>query len=245
MSMNPFKKTTAPSVAPARAAFNAQRRAHAEKEQERRTAIEEAGRMQGHLATRAAVAGKVASLRAAIDESVAATFLSNAEPPADLEERKRELAEQEHELQTWAPIARGAEIAHRRFAATVADRTREVQELAKPIQRLAHPVFADDELVALAAEFREREEAFRDVYRRVFVIATAADKLAMALRLGEFRGSEAYSELHISRPTHTAYVRGTTDPGTADREHWADLRALDAEADKLINDLLNSEAAEE
>jgi hypothetical protein len=236
------RKPAAPDVTPNRTAFDAARRAYLEKAKERLAVLQKAGEMQRHTRAADAAAAKVAALRADVDAGVAAALLDGA-PAPDLEDRKRDLAAAEKDAAQWVPIARAADIAHRRFSTEVADLTRQEQELYAPIKQLAHPVFYEDELAALATDFREKEEAFREVHRRVFVMARAADKLAQQCGVGLFRGSAEYDFLHITRPAHPDYWRGSKDPWTIKLQADAAAVALDREADALIHELLTSEPA--
>jgi hypothetical protein len=244
--IKPFKKTPPVATAPARARYNEHKRTIAAAQQARLDALNEASRMQSHITAGAALATKVETLRAAVDEAVAAAFVSGAALPADLEAKKNELAAAEAELASWQPISRGAEIAHRRLSTVVAERTREAQELTKSLPRVAHAVLAEDQLAALAAEFLEKEQALREVHRRVFVIARAADKLAVSEQLGDFRDSATFLDLFVSRPAHPAFRRFPNDPNPT-VEHQASVAdnvALDREADLLVNDLLYGEGAD-
>jgi hypothetical protein len=232
-----FRKAAAPEPTPNRSAFIEARRAYTAKAQERLALIEKMGELQRHTRAADAAAAKVAALRADVDAGVAATLLDGA-PAPDMEDRKRALAAAEQESAEWVPIARAADVAHRRFAAQASELTRQEQELYAPIRQLAHAIFYDDLLVDLVSEFREAEEKLRAVHRRVFTVARAADHLAQQCGVGLFRDSGRYTELHVSRPAHDAYWRGSRDPWTVVQEERADHMALDAEADQLIHDLL-------
>jgi hypothetical protein len=241
--MNPlsaFKKPAPPAASPARAAFRAQMAAHRAKERQRLKVLAQDAATAGHREASDAAIARVATLRAAIDQAIADSVYGDGAAP-DLDARRRELAEAEAEAERLAPIARVAEIGHRRFTSQAAELTREVQALSAPIPRLLHAALFDDALDELAAEFREKEEAFREVHRRVFIRALAADKLAMVHQLSVFRDSGTYLALHISAPSHPAYQRGPADGWQAKLARDADVQALDAEADALINQMLTEE----
>jgi hypothetical protein len=235
-------KPAEPTVTPARAAFIEARRAYTAKAQERLALIEKMNELQRHTKAADAAAAKVAALRADVDAGVAAALLDGA-PAPDLEDRKRALAAAEKESAELAPLARAADVAHRRFATEAAELTRQEQELYAPIKQLAYAIFYDDLLVELVTDFREAEEKLRAVHRRVFMVARAADKLAQQCGIGQFRDSGRYQEIFVSRPAHDAYWRGSHDPWTVVQEEKADAMALDLEADQLIHNLLTSEPA--
>ena len=182
------RKPAAPEVTPARSAFDAARRAHTAKAQERLALIEKMNELQRHTRAADAAAAKVAALRADVDAGIAAALLDGA-PAADLEDRKRALAIAEQESAEWVPVARAADVAHRRFATQASELTRQEQELYAPIKQLAHAIFYDDLLLDLVSEFREAEEKLRAVHRRVFTVARAADHLAQQCEVGLFRDS--------------------------------------------------------
>jgi hypothetical protein len=101
----------------------------------------------------------------------------------------------------------------------------------------------EDELAApaLVAEFLAKEVAFRDVHRRVFMNAFAADKIASETLIRPFVGSGGYDALNITRPDHVAFRTEALLPEVALRARLDDGRALERDADELAHRLRNME----
>jgi hypothetical protein len=238
--MNPlaiFKKPA--QTGPARAAFKEQMRAYLGKLKQREQINTQDAVTRAHREAADAAAAKVQTLLTTIDQMLADHIYGDAEAP-ELEARRSEFIAAQREAERLAPLARAADLAHRRFAAQSTALVNEANAIYQPMPRLLHAALLE-ELEEDAVAFREMEEAFRARHRATFVKVAAADRLAMAHQLGLFTGWGLYGDLHVSRPNLPSYHRGSQDPWTNQQEHDHSLRTLDAEADALINKMLNAE----
>jgi len=156
------------------------------------------------IATADATAAKIATLTDEIDSAKAdATYNGLAPPETQAQEKQLEHAQQLYKRQVDA--ARAAARIHERCAADLAKLNAVLSEHARHTTRLLWTALREEELVGLATEFLEKEQAFLAVHKRAFAAALAVDTISREQAFGQFVGSGNIADLHISRPSHPAF----------------------------------------
>jgi hypothetical protein len=187
----------------------------------------------------------VERLKAEIEQALAQAEIDGL-PAPDVRQKDRDLAEAEQTYKQLAAESRGSKAVR----TLCTEKTRQLQaertELNRKTQSLLHATVVHDEMLApeLVAEFVAKEAAFRDVHRRVFMNAVAADKIAATEMIRPFVGSGLYNVLQITRPDHPAYPVSRIEalmPQAAELARYEDRQLLEREAGELIERLRNME----
>jgi len=231
MALSIFKKPTEPTpvIGPARAA-HVEMRTRLRKLNDARLALgEKIGAAHGDITAAQGHHANVESLQEAIDFGVA--------DQVDVSKERAALAALQKDTPAVDEKARVAGHLLRRYAAESDDIALKVKELQPEAARLLHTAVVE-EMVSLKDEFFAAEQAFRDVHRRVFACAIAADRLAVENRLGQFCGSQWFDELHITRPDHAAFDLGLL-PEQAQALRVADAKQTARNAEALVASLLS------
>lgn len=188
------------------------------------------------IATADATAARIATLTDEIDRCKADAAYTGEEPPdTRAQEKQLDHARQLYKKQT--DIARAAARIRDRCGADLARLNAMLSGHASQTQRLLWITLREEELAGLAAEFHEKEAAFLAVHQRAFAAALAVDTISKEQGFGQFVRSGNIIDLHISRPTHEAFVPTplTPEQTLAARKEYLNEVAMGAEA--LVADL--------
>jgi uncharacterized membrane protein len=235
----PLKKP-APAVNPQRAALDANLRAIIDARAKLAPITEKDRAAQADIAAADEAEQRVATLRGEIDQLVADAQYAGA-PPPDLSSKHRALDAAESAFKAATAKARAATVLRQRYAADITAIHEETRKYTKDTTKLLWEA-AREELANLAPEYQAAERTFRDVARRVFAAAKAADRISLSQSYGQFVASGTIADLHISRPDHPAFVDPTLTPEQAHAQRIEYLRSIDEAADTLVGRLLTHNA---
>jgi len=231
-----FRDKPEQSATPHRDALRAHLREAQELSRQQQIAVGKSAAARSDMDASSAAASRVTALRGQIDQLLGdARYAGTALPDISVQERELLAAEKEHAR--LSIIARAAASASDRFRQDFDALTAKNREHQQALPALLHSA-AVERMAALAAEFRQKEEALREVHARVFSCVVLADQLSRENGLGVFFGARLFGELNISRPHHDAFHRGSTDAWTAKLERDAEGLAVEKAAEELGRMLL-------
>jgi hypothetical protein len=174
-----------------------------------------------------------------IDEQLAIARHLNEPTPALAAER-RNLAAANERLTEAAEIARIAKAVLPKYEADIQAHNVAIKTLTDQLPRHLYAALIERG-VATAPRYLEAIEQFRRSCINTFSCFVAADRLSLTHGFGEFHGSGLFHEMRIPVPTHPAFNPNPLTPEQAQAKWIADGKAIEADADTLINHLLTWE----
>src|SRR5579863_3106398 len=184
MTLSLFRKPE-PAMTPRRAALRDWRQSTDALINERHRMAEKIGVTRETIDAATAAKSAAKAAHDAVDRAQADALYSG-NPAPDLAELNRAAAIADKVAEMKADRARAAEIVYARLLVDHAAITTRIDAADDAKWELLHHVLVEDALVELAPEFRAKEEAFLPVHRRAFVVALAADKIALKRNIGIF-----------------------------------------------------------
>lgn len=240
-----LKKSPAPpATAPARAALAAHMAAIAALGRQRQELAERDTAARRDVEAAHQLEAEISALGAAIDQAEADARYAGTPPPALTVERAA-LAAAQAKHGRLASVSRAAAIAHRRYAADMAELTRQQTDLSATVPQLLHAALMES-IGDYRQEFEEAERLLLAARRKAFTAALAADQVALVHKFGVFCGSALYGELNITRPSsyESTYADDFERGRALEAAHvrWReDLKKLEADAEKYANRFLSAE----
>jgi hypothetical protein len=196
-----------------------------------------------HNEVRAAdeLGARVLAAREAIDTQLADAKYSDAKPP-DMSDVKRRLKELEDQFVTVNESARLSKLVIQKLQSDLASLSHRKASLKPETDRLLWDACIEAAVV-LQPEYQAAADILRNTAHKVFAALTAADAIAKSRGYGAFHGGEMYGDLFVPLPLHPAYRNPNLTPEAAQAIRFADIDAINQEAEALIASLLNGEVA--
>jgi len=187
-----------------------------------------------------AIEQQMHTLQASIDDMTASAEYEGRPLVADiLTAQRRKLAAAVETHKSLMARARTASIIRHKFAADRLAINAELQGYDRDSTRLLW-LALQEHLASLAEEFREKEEAFREIHARVFAVAFACDEIAeKQLKNGQYVRSRNYEDTQIGRPETEPFRRYHAMPEAAQAQYMAEYDAVLKAANALPNEFLN------
>lgn len=194
-----------------------------------------------HSEVRAAdeLEARVRAAREAIDTQLADAKYSDAKPP-DISDAKKRLKDLEDQFASVSESARLSKLVIQKLQSDLASLSHRKASLKPETDRLLWDTCIEAAVV-LQPEYQAAADTLRNTAHKVFAALTAADAVAKSRGYGAFHGGEMYGDLFIPQPLHPAYRNPSLTPEAAQAIRFADIDAINQEAETLIAGLLNGE----
>jgi hypothetical protein len=184
---------------------------------------------------------RVLAARETIDTQMANAKYNDQKPP-DMTDARRRLRELEDQFISVNESARLSKLVIQKLQSDLASLSHRKASLKPETDRLLWDACIEAAVV-LQPEYQAAADIIRNTAHRVFAALTAADAVAKSRGYGAFHGGEMYGDLFIPLPLHPAYRNPSLTPEAAQAIRFADIDAINQEAEVLIAGLLNGERA--
>lgn len=237
---NLFAKKTEPAIArPAHEELTQHLAAITAIADERKAIAQRASTAQLNIATAERHAASIKQAQEVIDSKLGdARYAGLPEP--DLTADRKILADLERTSAGVIEAGRVAAVMHPRLQADNNTRGAKLAALQEMTNRLLWQA-ALEVAGSYGPELLEAEEQLNAVHRKAFVAALAADNISDVGKFGKYMGSKLYMSLRITKPELPAFWPTLLSREQMERQRQEDWVAMQSEASRLIDVLLNGE----